>query len=264
MNRGYVIVAINSSNTDYLKCARTLRDSIHRVMPDARVSLLTNQNVSEKQWDNVIRIKDTDDSEWKLGNDWQIYHHSPYEYTIKLEADMYIPRSIEWWWEALKMRDLHICTTIRDYRGNISNELFYRRTFVENKLPQTYNAITYFRKSKLAEKFYDYVENVFKNWKDWVEILKYSTEDRATTDVVYAIASRMIGEELTTMPQLAAISMAHMKPAILGTKTSKWHEELVWEISPSFFRINSFVQLYPVHYWNKEFSDIISERLNYE
>ena len=30
------------------------------------------------------------DSDWKLVNDWQVYEASPYEYTIKLEADMYM------------------------------------------------------------------------------------------------------------------------------------------------------------------------------
>lgn len=261
MSKGYVIVAVDGDDDGYTTCASVLCDSLHRAMPDARVTLLTNRSVSDSRWDQVITIEDTDRSNWKLSNDPQAYWLSPYEYTVKLEADMYVPRSIDWWWDALEDRDLHIATTIRNHRGEISGEKFYRRTFTENRLPDTYNAITYFRKSKLADEFYGYVGDIFQNWPDWVELLKYSSEDRATTDVVYAIASRIVGEEYTTMPHMTDISMAHMKPQILGTITQRWYEQLPWELSEDVFRIASFPQMYPVHYWCKEFAGLIGDSL---
>lgn len=263
MNRGYLIVAINNGDTDYVRLARVLRDSIHRSMPDAKVSVMTNVDITDSRWDHVIKVFDVDNSDWKLGNDWQVYHATPYEYTVKLEADMYIPRNIDWWWDTLKDRDLHVCTTIRDFRGNISGEKFYRKTFTVNKLPDTYNAITYFRRSNTAENFYNYVQNIFENWDEWTKLLTYSTENRPTTDVVYGIAAKIVGEELTTIPWLTDISMSHMKPMIMGTITDRWWEQLTYEISPEVFRVNSYTQMYPIHYWGKEFAPIIDEELSH-
>jgi hypothetical protein len=260
--RGYVIMAVNNSQVDYVYLATILRDSIYRAMPDSKVSLITDQTVTDPLWDRVIPIVDGDNTDWKLANDWQVYHLSPYEYTIKLEADMYIPRSIEYWWDVLKDRDINIATTIRNFRGDISGELFYRRTFVESNLPQTYNALTYFRKSPLAQEFFHYVEDIFHNWSNYLPLLKYSTEDRATTDVVYALAATAVGVDRCTLPHFTEFSMVHMKRMINNLSTEIWHDELVYEVHPTVFRINTYPQLYPVHYHNKDFAYKITEELH--
>jgi hypothetical protein len=175
---------------------------------------------------------------------------------------MYITRSIEYWWDILADRDLNICTTIRDFRGNISDNDFYRKTFTRSNLPQTYNAITYFKKSDLAARFYSLVEDIFTNWEEYCQLLEYSTENRATTDVVYAIAAKIIGVENCTLPTFIEFSMCHMKPAINGNITNRWYEEMVYEIYDSVFRINTYPQIYPIHYHVKEFSSIIDRELS--
>jgi hypothetical protein len=261
--RGYVIVAVG--DIKYKKCADTLSESIHRVMPDAKVTLITDQWVTNGGlYDKIVTLpySDVDSSDWKLANDWQVYDASPYDETIKLEADMYIPRSIDYWWDILKNRELNISTTIRDFRGNISTNDYYRQTFVKSKLPQTYNAITYFKKGELAQRFFKIVRNIFENWSEYVQLLEYSSEDRPTTDVVYAIATKIIGVEHCTLPTFTEFSMTHMKPAINGNTTSIWYEEMVYEIHGDVFRINTYPQMYPIHYHNKEFAQIIDEELN--
>jgi hypothetical protein len=260
--QGYVIMAVNTTQVDYVHLATVLRDSIHRVMPAALVSIITNVDIVDDGWDKIIPIVDMDTTDWKLANDWQVYELSPYTRTIKLEADMYIPRDITYWWDILKDRDLNICTTIRDYRGVISNDRSYRRTFVDSGIPQTYNAITYFKKSQLASEFYAAVKNIFENWSDYLPLLKFSTEVRATTDVVYALASMVVGEENTTLPSFKEFSMVHMKRAINNLETEVWHDELVYEVYPDTMRINTYPQLYPVHYHNKDFAYKIVEELN--
>jgi hypothetical protein len=233
-------------------------------MPDARVSLITDATDAADLYDNVIVTENVDNSKWALANDWQVYHLSPYDQTIKLEADMYIPRNIDWWWDILDARPMNIATNIRDFKGNISTEQYYRRTFVENKLENTYNAITYFGKNKTAELFFDYVRDIFEHWSDYRELLTYSTEDRATTDVVYSIAGKMLGYEHCTMPHFTDFSMAHMKRYINSLKTERWHDELLYEILPDTMRINTYTQQYPVHYHSKQFHQIIDgELLNY-
>ena len=262
MTRGFVILA--TGDKQYRDCADTLARSIHRVMPDAKVSLVIDIAYDSSLYDEIVKIDSVDDSDWKLANDYLVYEASPYDETIKLEADMYITRNIDYWWDVLKDRDLNICTTIRDFRGNITTNDFYRKTFTESKLPSVYNAITYFRKGELAHQFYTLVRAIFENWSEYSQLFKFSSEDRATTDVVYAIATKIIGVENCTMSTFTEFSMAHMKAAINNNTTQVWYDEMIYEIHPDVFRINTYPQLYPVHYHHKEFANIIDSELNDE
>ena len=261
MSNGFVLLAINNDTTDYVALADTLRRSIHAVMPDAKVSLLTNSDVTDHHYDHVVRINDIDETQWKLSNDWQVYEHSPYERTIKLEVDMYIPRRIDHWWSILEDRDLNLCTTIRDYRNEISHNTFYRGAILGNKLPDTYNAITYFRKSTLAEQFYTYVRDIFENTDDYAELLQVNREERVTTDTAYALAAATVGIEDVVLPQFTDFSMIHMKKMINYTKFDDWYNQLTYEVLPHTLRIATHTQLYPFHYHTKEFAKIIDEEL---
>mgnify|MGYP003636999146 FL=1 len=116
MDKGFVIIAQNTDLVNYVQCAEQLAESIMRVMPDAKVSLITDNETTSTVFDQVIPLPYGDqatDSDWKLINDWQVYEASPYEYTIKLEADIYVPQSIDYWWDILKERDVVIpCESI--------------------------------------------------------------------------------------------------------------------------------------------------------
>jgi alpha-N-acetylglucosamine transferase len=230
-------------------------------MPHAAVSLITDSDVENPHYDRIIQVDSVDDSDWKLANDWLVYQHSPYERTIKLEADMYIPRSIDYWWDTLADRDLNICTTARDYKNSIDTYGFYRRMYSFNKIPDTYNAITYFRKSKTAEAFYEQVKDIFANWQEYGALLKANPEERVTTDTAYSVAAHIIGPELCTMPSFKEFSMVHMKEMVIGTRTSKWYDQLTYEIHPEVLRIHTVPQLYPIHYHVKEFGYIIDREL---
>jgi len=239
---------------DYVKCAKALELSIKNVMPDANVTIITT---------NLLPYGDqAPDTFWKLQNDWQVYDASPYEYTIKLESDMYVPRSIEHWWDALKDRDVVISTSIRNFKQEVSEVKAYRRFITDNKLPDTYNGLTYFRKSELAEKFFAIVRDVFENWDEYRKSLKCNVDEIATTDWAYAIAAHILGEENTTLPQFDSMSMVHMKQFINGLPTDKWTDTFIHELYPHTFRINTIAQMYPVHYHLKEFADTILEKFN--
>lgn len=234
-------MAQNTATTNYVECAEVLRDSILRVMPNSNVSIITELPYGDQ----------VPDSDWKLENDWQVYEASPYEYTIKLEADMYIPQSIEHWWDILKERDVVVSSTIRNYKGEISNVKAYRNFTHNNKLPDVYNAITYFRKSETAKKFFEIVRNVFENWYDWKKILVCNTNEVVTTDWAYSIACHIMGIKKTTM-DFSPMSMVHMKQYINDLLTEDWTRELVCEYEP--FKIATFPQQYPFHYHVKDFA----------
>ena len=254
MSQGFVIMATGIEQ--YKTCADTLAQSIHRVMPDAKVSLITDQYFTNSElYDKIIPLpyKDVDSSEWKLANDWQVYEASPYEYTIKLEADMYIPSDIEFWFDILQQRDICVCNTIRDFKGQVSDVSVYRKFIIDNQLPNVYNAITYFKKSDNARLFFSIVRDVFENWERYTNTLICNKDELATTDWAYSIACHIMGEELTTMPNLPQFSMVHMKQWINNTVSEDWTKELVYECTDQF-KIQTFPQRYPIHYYLKDFS----------
>lgn len=256
MDKGFVILAQNS-DINYITCAEILAASIVRAMPDAKVSLISNNNSKSKVWDKIIKLPHGD-----LGgfyNDWQVYDASPYEYTIKLEADMYVPCSIDYWWDILKIRDVVISTSIRNFKQEVSAVKTYRRFITDNKLPDTYNAITYFKKSETAKEFFNTVRFIFEHWEDIKPNFICNPKEPATTDFVYAIASHLVGVEKTTLPKFTQMSMIHMKQFINTMPTEDWTTTLVYEILPHTLRVNTIPQMYPFHYHIKSFSDIIAE-----
>jgi len=248
MNRGFVIMAQNTTETDYIACATQLEKSIKRVMPNESVTIITS---------DMLPYGDlAPNSDWKLINDWQVYEASPYEYTIKLEADMIVPSDITYLFDILSHRDICLCTTIRDYKGVISTSRFYRKFIDDNSLPDVYNAITYFKKSEIAKTFFEIVRNVFENWEEYKNILICNTDEIATTDWAYAIASHILGKEKTTIPNLTQLSMTHMKQFINNLIIEDWTKELVYELT-DIVKINTYPQRYPFHYHIKSFNDTL-------
>lgn len=218
-------------------------------MPDANVTIITT---------DMLPYGDlATDSGWKLINDWQVYEASPYDYTIKLEADMYIPRNIDHWWDVLQDRDVVVSSTIRNFKQEISDIRFYRRFIDDNKLPDVYNAITYFKKSEVATQFFELVKEIFNNWEEYKKILKCNPQELATTDWVYSIACHIMGVENTTLPTFTEMSMVHMKQYINGTPTENWTDTFVYECLPNQIRVQTVPQQYPFHYHVKNFCDKI-------
>jgi len=244
VNKGFVIMAQDTEKTSYTKCADTLRKSILRVMPNANITVITS---------DMLPYGDLGG----FANDWQVYEVSQYDYTIKLEADMYIPRNIDHWWDVLKDRDVVVSNTIRNFKQEISDVRFYRRFIDDNKLPDVYNAITYFKKSDIAQEFFNLVKEIFTNWEEYKKILKCNPDELATTDWVYAIASHIMGVEKTTLPGFTEMSMVHMKQYINGNPTENWTDTFIYECLPNQIRVQTVPQQYPFHYHVKNFCDKI-------
>ena len=250
MTRGFVIMA---QGDDYVKCATALRASIKRVMPKADVTIVTT---------GMLPYGDqAPNTNWKLQNDWQVYEASPYDETIKLEADIYIPRNIDHWWDVLSQNDVVVSSCIRNFKQEISDVRMYRRFIDDNTLPDAYNAITYFKKSDTAKQFFDIVRDVFENWDDYKAILKCSPQEIATTDWAYSIACHIMGVEKTMLPTFTEMSMIHMKQYINGTATENWTDTFVYECLPNQIRVQTVPQQYPFHYHVKNFCDKIIESI---
>jgi hypothetical protein len=231
--RGYLIPAVGDS---YVQCACRLRDSILAFHPDANVTIVT-----------VDMLPHGDLGGWN--NDWQMFHVSPYRQAIKLEADMICTSPFDHWWTLFENRDVVVSRGSRDFYGRTAQSRAYRKAFDVNNLPDVYNAITYWRLSTTAKDFFQLVRAIFENWNEYKKILKFS-EDTASTDLVYAVAARIMGEENVTLPVGLGPTIVHMKQHINNLQTSNWTQELVWEHKP--LRINTVAQHGMFHYHIKD------------
>jgi len=248
MTRGFVIMAQDTETVKYTKCAEALSKSILRVMPNANITIVTSDMLPHGDLGGYA-------------NDWQVYEISPYDETIKLEADMYIPRNIDHWWDVLSVQDVVVSTKVRNFKQEISDVRTYRRFIDDNKLPDVYNAITYFKKSESAQTFYSLVREFFENWDTYKATLRCKPTEEASTDWVYALACHVMGVEKTTLPTFDEMSMVHMKQYINGNPTENWTDTFVYECLPDQIRVQTVVQQYPFHYHIKTFSDKILESI---
>jgi len=234
--RGYLIPAINSGNVDYESCAHRLSDSIRKFHPDAHITILTQEMLPYSVSEGYT-------------NDWQCFYASPYRQTIKLEADMLAASPIDHWWTLFETRDVVISTGARDFYDQISSSRFYRKIFDSNDLPDVYNAITYWRFSETSQRFFSLVRDIFSNWNKYRTLLKFP-EEVPSTDVVYAMAAKIIGEEKVTLPPKLGPKIVHMKRYIIPTTSDDWTKELIWETDP--LRIQTVAQWGFFHYNIKE------------
>lgn len=256
--RGYLILAHNNGQDDYVACARALAKSLRYWMPDCKICLVTDSAETDPVFDIVKLFPYGDqasDTQWKLANDWQAFHASPFRETIKLEADMIITGNIDHWWAWFEHRDVVVSQGMRNHLNTESTTRAYRRLFDDNDLPDVYNAITYWRLSKTAAEFFELVKRFFQHWETVRKTLKYCDSVPANTDMIYAMVAKYMGAELVTLPG-AWPQMIHMKPAVnfLKTDARPWCDEFVWELVDGHIRINTIEQQWPLHYHEKTFA----------
>ena len=231
--RGYVIPAIGGV---YEACAEQLASSLRRFHPTVNVTIVT-----------ADMLPHGDLGGW--ANDWQMFAVSPYRQTIKLEADMIVASPVDHWWTLFELRDVVVSMGCRDFYGQASSVRAYRKCFDTNDLPDVYNAVTYWRLSSTAKEFFDLVRQIFEHWTEVRKLVKFA-DDQPSTDVVYAMAAKIMGPERVTLPAGVGPSIVHMKRGINPIKTDDWTQELIWETDP--FRINTIAQTGFVHYHVKD------------
>jgi len=222
-------------------------------------------NKHRRVFDHIIILENdyAKDESWKLSNEWQAFNLTPFYETIKVESDILFPVSIESWWPGLQQYEVLFTSNVLDYEGNVSPCRTYRRIQDLNNLPDIYTGLMYFRYSRTATLLFDMAREVYEHWDLFCdEILREVNTKQATTDEVFSIAARLIGDIPTYTKQLSFPTFAHMKGGIQGWGTNtQWTKNLRFnlhengEITCGFNR-----QFAPFHYFYKEFirEDIIS------
>jgi hypothetical protein len=263
--QGYVTFAQNTDTVDYLELAYIQALNIKATQKTAKYAVIVDAQTKEKVneihrsvFDYIIDLPmdyNEPTSNWKLANEWQVFYLTPFKETIKLESDLLFTRSIEHWWTAFRLRNIVLSTGCRDYRGHKSYVRKYRKLFDDNKLPDVYNGLMYFRFSREAKQFFDTARTIASNWEYLRDnVLKNCREDSPSTDVLYAITARLIGEDVCTMPSMDFINFVHLKPAINGlAETERVTDIYLKEFDRGMIRIGNINQLSPLHYYEKDF-----------
>lgn len=267
MSHGFITLAQNNIHTDYLKLAYGLGLSIkasQSIYNNLSVLVSPGQIVPEKYklvFDQIIEIPwgDMAFNEKKFENEWKVYHTSPYDHTIKLDADMLFFKDISEWWKTLSIQDVWASTKPITFRGlEIKNSIF-RKCFEINKLPDVYSALFYFKKSTLAEELFLVMESIFKDWKVYSQ-LYFDASNRPkvpATDEVLALAIKLIdGNNECLNNSFEFFKFVHMKTALqdLSSNDEDWTKIVDFYLTPKLdAKIGCYNQKYPLHYHYKEF-----------
>jgi len=268
MTSGYVCVAINTEDTDYVRLAYLQALSCKLTQQQhANFSLITDANtcdsLSEQQhkvFDKVI-IKTA--SAGNATDQSEVFAHTPYKRTIKTEADMLFTADYGWIWNIYSQAPVNFTQTVYTYDHYTVTNRSQRRIFDLNLLPDIYSAWTYFEYDLTAKKFFDVCQRIISDWQWYRDCYLINCRyDYPRTDEVYAIAYQILNMRV---PDLS-FGFVHMKPQVQNlTSNQYWTDQLSLEIQDDYSPvIGGFKQHRPLHYQLKTFAtDELIDRYEY-
>jgi hypothetical protein len=277
-NKGFFTFAQNNTSTDYVRLAYGLALSLKKsqsVISNLSIGVSQGYQVPEKYawaFDKIIEIPWQDDAEnesWKLSNEWKAIYMSPYDETIKLDCDMLFLSDITSWWQYFEAQplDLLFTNTVRNWIGCPVTSDYYRKVFTDNNLPNIYTGFFYFRKKEQAYQTFDLAKMIFWNWERFFEefLQANSRPTFLSTDVIFALAMKILDFEKTSYQPTMYPTFTHMKTMIQGWNYENLSEDWREHVKPFFTDnceciIGNHRQVYPFHYHIKDFltDDIIS------
>jgi hypothetical protein len=275
MSSGYLCIAQNSGDVDYLKMAYLqalsckLTQSIDNnfsVIVDAE----THEQVTDAHravFDKIIVLKHdlAKNSKIKMQNECQVFAYSPYKSTIKTECDMLFTTDLSWLWNTYNAQFTYSFTqSVYTYDGHVIDNRKYRQQFDENLMPNIYSAWTYFRYDTACKEFYDTMRFIIDDWDYYRDnYLINCRYDEPRTDEVYALALKI----LDIKPRDTGFGFVHMKSELQHCPSKQpWQEQLNWDIQPDFIpTIGHYKQTRPLHYVEKTFAtDELLDRYKHE
>ena len=277
-SRGFFTIAQNTTDVDYVKCAYGLALSLKRSQTSVSklsIGVTPGTVIDEKYvwaFDQIVEIPwgdQAEDCEWKLENEWKVPYMSPYDETIKLDADMLFFTDIGNWWEQLSgcSHDFVCANKVLNWRGETITSDVCRKTFTANKLPNLYTGFTYFTKHDSVFEIYELVKTITWNWqKFFEEFLEPNTRPQLfSTDVAVALAMKILDLDKYSYTERSYPTFTHMKTELQGIgefDTHDWRKILQPFVSiDGGLKIGNYRQLYPLHYVVKDFltDEIISQ-----
>ena len=234
MSKGFLIFAQNTDSVNYLEQAYALALSIkYSQLSVKNVSVVTSDEVPTNYklvFDKIIPIPwvdTTTSSRYATEHRWKLYHVSPYEETIVLDADMLFLEDITTWWDYCSKHDLKICNRIKNYKLEVVTDTFHRKTFIANKLSEPYIALHYFKKSDIAYEFYKTLEFVCNNWEwCWDKFAPLEYQQTCSLDLATAVSIEILMCHNTIFDNNSPLEFIHMKAHLQGwdNHSEKWQD----------------------------------------
>lgn len=259
MDKGFLIYANGEEylNQAYL-CAMSLKATNNN-----SVSIITNNTVKEEYFDifdKIIPIPwyEFNDNYYDVKNRWKIYHASPYENTIVLDADCIVLENFDDKWEFLKNYDLYFLSNVYTYRYELVTNDYYRKAFNENLLPNIYSGMHFFKKTDISYEFYKWLELVSNNWELFYgQFCKEFYPKAPSMDLSFSIVCKILDiDNYVTNKKINPIKFVHMKPYVQNWKNVKedWQKKVGVYLTPELeLIIGNYVQKGIFHYVDKTF-----------
>ena len=257
MTKGYLWFAQNNDKTDYVELSIKLAESIKKHNRYNDVCVITDEKskFASKHVD-VVKVLKQDDSEEhdiKWANEHKAFKITPFKHTIKLEADMLWTANTDWWWYHLWQHNLVFSVDCLDFRNNVVKNTSYRKLFLRNNLPNIYNGLMYFRKSDTAQRFFDIAAKITKNWQFAKNEMLIACHDKyPSTDVVFALAYRIMDPTMQGLVDYEWFKFIHHKPDIHGVKVRNHNDYLLPNRSGEKIYLGETRLTKVWHYHNKE------------
>ena len=274
MSSGYLCIAQNSGDVDYLKMAYLQALSCKLTQSiDNNFSVIvdteTHEQVTDAHravFDKIIVLKHdlAKNSKIKMQNECQVFAYSPYKSTIKTECDMLFTTDLSWLWNTYAQFTYSFTQSVYTYDGHVIDNRKYRQQFDENLMPNIYSAWTYFTYDTACKEIYDTMRLIIDDWDYYRDhYLVNCRYDEPHTDEVYALALKI----LDIKPRDSGFGFVHMKSELQRCFSKQpWQDQLHWDIQPDFIpTIGHYKQTRPIHYVEKSFcTDELVDRYLYE
>lgn len=263
MSKGYLMVA---TGLDYIHQAEVCAKSIKKTQAINNVSIMTDQPelVSNKNlFDSIIHIPSQDNNQqefYRTDIRWKTFHVTPYEETVVLDTDMIFLTDVSEWWKYLSNYDVCFTKNVRTYRNTAIVNNYYRKTFVENNLPNLYCAFHYFKQNQIALDYYLKLKQVCRNYKKYYEIYTpKQTPDLSSMDVNHAIT---VLEQGLDNYIFEPASFVHMKSHVQEweNSNSNWLDTVPFYFTNNMeLKIGNYLQHGIFHYTENAFCDKIGK-----
>jgi len=260
MDKGFLIFA---QGEEYIKQAYLAALSITATKNSYRTSIVTSDVVpNEYKWafDKIIPIPwyEETDSRFQTEHRWKLYHATPYNETIVLDADVLVLQDLDYIWKFFENYDLYFPTRVFTYRKDLVTSDFYRKAFTANNLPNVYNALHFFKKSEKSKEFYTWVELITNNWELFYgKFCKEFFPKQPSMDITCAIAAKImdIDADITNVKQDMPM-LVHMKPKIQNwvQDTETWGNRVgIYLTDELKLKVGNHLQDTVFHYVDNDF-----------
>tara|TARA_B100001057_G_scaffold436947_1_gene468416 strand:+ start:2128 stop:2970 length:843 start_codon:yes stop_codon:yes gene_type:complete len=274
MSKGYLIIA---SGKDYVTQACMCAMSIKHTQEINNISIVTNDKVPKKYqslFDKIIDIPwivEGDDTYYLTEQRWKAFHVTPYEETVVLDTDMVFLDDVSRWWKILNNFDVFLTTKVFTYRKQKVTSDFYRKAFVENKLPNFYCGFHYFKQNDIALDYYKDLEKICHKHTDYYKkfVPKAKPQTTNSKGETFILSSMDINHSIATLhghfEQLSndAIYFTHMKSKVQNVDNIglNWTDSIPFYMTDDLeLKVGNFLQQGIFHYTENKFcKDVIKK-----